>query len=117
MAPRLQAGLQRFAKPWWRRQVRFTSSVTMPPCQCESALSGRRSPTPSTTLAWLVLLLLSPEAAESEWVDREVEYWLEHKDPNRIIPVVTDGEFTWAQETDIDPDFYGGTIGPFRVRS
>jgi hypothetical protein len=34
-------------------------------------------------------------------VNQEVEYWLEHKDPDRIIPVVTDGEFRWA-ETDID---------------
>ncbi len=49
---------------------------------------------------WLVLLL-SPDAADSEWVNREVEYWLEHKDPNRIIPVVTGGEFVWG-EGDID---------------
>jgi WD40 repeat protein len=52
------------------------------------------------TSDWFVLLL-SPDAAESEWVNQEVEYWLEHKDSGRIIPVVTDGEFTWS-ETDID---------------
>jgi hypothetical protein len=49
---------------------------------------------------WFVLLL-SPDAAESEWVNQEVEYWLEHKDSDRTIPVLTDGEFTWS-ETDID---------------
>ena len=26
-------------------------------------------------------------------MNREIEYWLEQKDPNRIIPVVTEGEF------------------------
>jgi hypothetical protein len=29
-------------------------------------------------------------------VNREVEYWLEHKDPDRIIPVLTEGDFAWA---------------------
>jgi hypothetical protein len=41
-------------------------------------------------------------------VNQEVEYWLEHKDSGRIIPVVTDGEFTWS-ETDID---LGSTAAP-----
>jgi WD40 repeat protein len=34
-------------------------------------------------------------------VNREVEYWLEHQDSDKIIPVVTEGEFTWS-EIDID---------------
>ena len=41
--------------------------------------------------SWFVLLL-SEDAAGSVWVDREVAWWLEHKDASRIIPVVTDGE-------------------------
>jgi outer membrane protein assembly factor BamB len=49
---------------------------------------------------WFVLLL-SEEAAQSEWVNREVEYWVANKDPARIIPVVTDGDFGWA-DGDID---------------
>ena len=53
--------------------------------------------------SWFVLLL-SPEAAESPWVNDEVEYWLEHKDPDRIIPVLTDGEFGW--EGDVTGNSY-----------
>ena len=45
---------------------------------------------------WFVLLL-SPEAAVSTWVDREVEWWLAHKDPSRIIPVLTGGDFDWDE--------------------
>jgi hypothetical protein len=93
LAPRLQAGLQRFAKPWWkRRALRIFRD--------ESSLSANPHLWSSITDAldksgWFVLLL-SPEAAESLWVNNEVEYWLEHREPNRIIPVLTDGEFSWA---------------------
>ena len=99
LAPRLQTGLQRFAKPWWKRRA-------MRVFRDEASLSANPHPWASIVDAidesdWLVLLL-SPGAAQSEWVDREVEYWLEHKDPNRIIPVVTDGDFAWGD----------GAIGP-----
>jgi hypothetical protein len=100
LAPRLQAGLQRFAKPWWkRRALRIFRD--------ESSLSANPHLWASITEAldesdWFILLL-SPEAASSEWVNREVEYSLEHKDPDRIIPVVTDGDFAWASG-DIVPD-------------
>ena len=99
LAPRLQTGLQRFAKPWWKRRA-------MRVFRDEASLSANPHLWASIVDAidesdWLVLLL-SPGAAQSEWVDREVEYWLEHKDPNRIIPVVTDGDFAWGD----------GAIGP-----
>ncbi len=85
LAPRLQAGLQRFAKPWWRRRAlrifRDESSLTANPHLWASITEAMDDS------GWCILLL-SPDAAESEWVNREVEYWLEHKDPDRIIPVV-----------------------------
>ena len=94
LAPRLQAGLQRFAKPWWKRRAvrifRDESSLSANPHLWSSitdALDGSE---------WFVLLL-SENAAQSEWVNREVQYWLEHKPADRILPVVTDGEFGWAE--------------------
>jgi len=108
LAPRLQAGLQRFAKPWWkRRALRIFRD--------ESSLSANPHLWSSITDAldqsgWFVLLL-SPDAAESEWVDQEIAYWLEHNDRNRIIPVLTDGEFTWSdgdiESTATPPALYG----------
>jgi WD40 repeat protein len=95
LAPRLQAGLQRFAKPWWRRRAlrifRDEASLSANPHLWSSITTALDQS------AWFVLLL-SPEAAESPWVNNEVEYWLEHKDPDRIIPVLTDGEFGWAKK-------------------
>jgi hypothetical protein len=93
LAPRLQAGLQRFAKPWWRRRA-------LRIFRDEASLSANPHLWASITEAlddsgWFILLL-SPTAAESEWVNREVEYWLEHKDSDRIIPVLTEGDFGWT---------------------
>jgi hypothetical protein len=92
LAPRLQSGLQRFAKPWWKRRA-------LRVFRDESSLSANPHLWSSITEAldesdWFVLLL-SPDAAQSPWVNQEIEYWLEHKDPSRILPVVTDGRFGW----------------------
>ena len=93
LAPRLQSALQRFAKPWWqRRAVRIFRD--------ESSLSANPHLWSSITEAldsssWFVLLL-SPDAAQSEWVNQEISYWVENRDPKRILPVVTGGDFMWA---------------------
>jgi WD40 repeat protein len=95
LAPRLQSALQRFAKPWWtRRAVRIFRD--------ESSLSANPHLWSSITKAldesaWFVLLL-SPDAAASGWVNQEIEYWTTHKGPSRILPVVTDGEFSWESD-------------------
>ena len=92
LAPRLQAGLQRFAKPWWqRRALRIFRD--------ESSLSANPHLWSSITEAldeseWFVLLL-SPDAAASPWVNQEIEYWKANRDPSRILPVLTDGQFGW----------------------
>ena len=110
LAPRLQAGLQRFAKPWWkRRALRIFRD--------ESSLSANPHLWSSITDAldqsgWFVLLL-SPDAAESPWVSNEVEYWLEHKDADRIIPVLTDGEFGWANGDVTGDAFPAALVGAF----
>jgi hypothetical protein len=66
----------------------------------EASLTANPHLWSSTTQAlddsdWFVLLL-SPDAPQSEWVKREIDYWTEHKDPQRILPVVTDGTFGWS---------------------
>ncbi|GAA2852028.1 hypothetical protein Acy02nite_35800 [Actinoplanes cyaneus] len=41
------------------------------------------------------VLMASPEAARSSWVNREIEHWLATKSADLILPVVTDGEWRW----------------------
>ena len=102
---RLQAGLQRFAKPWWRRRaVRIFRDKTSLAANPELWSSITKAMDRSD---WFILLL-SPEAAASEWVNREIDYWLETKQASRIIPVVTDGAFSWAHGA-VEP---GSTAAP-----
>jgi WD40 repeat protein len=93
LAPRLQSALQRFAKPWWKRRAlrvfRDESSLSANPHLWSSITEALDQS------AWFVLLL-SPDAAQSPWVNQEIEYWVQHKDPSRILPVVTDGTFEWS---------------------
>lgn len=47
---------------------------------------------------WLVLLA-SPRAAESPWVGREIEWWLRHRSPERILIGLTAGDLDWDDAT------------------
>lgn len=95
LAPALQIGLERFAKPWYRaralRVFRDTTSLSANPGLWSSIEQALASST------WLVLMA-SPEAARSKWVNREVAWWLTNKSPQRVLIVLTEGEFAWADD-------------------
>lgn len=82
LAPALRRGVQRFAKPWHRLRTSrvFLDDVSL----SEDALGRSR---------WLVLMA-SPEAAASERVNRELEWWLEHRSAQQILVVLTSGEYS-----------------------
>jgi WD40 repeat protein len=95
LAPAVQRGLHRLAKPWHRRRAlwifRDQTGLAVTPglwSSIQTALDGSE----------YFVLLASPEAAQSRWVNREVEHWIATKSANRILPVVTDGEWAWDQE-------------------
>ena len=78
LAPALQRGLQSLAKPWYRRRAlrvfRDQTSLSASPelwSAIEEALSQAR----------YFVLLASPEAAASRWVDQEVRWWRENTRP------------------------------------
>ena len=92
LAPALQQGLQRLAKPWnHRRALRIfrdeTGLSTNP--HLWSAIEGALDES-----EWFVLLA-TPEAAQSEWVNKEISHWLATKSVARMLPVVTDGTWVW----------------------
>jgi hypothetical protein len=41
------------------------------------------------------LLLASPRAAKSEWVQKEVDYWLSNRDRRKLLIVLTHGDLAW----------------------
>jgi WD40 repeat protein len=92
LAPALQRGLQRFAKPWYRaralRIFRDQTSLSANPHLWGSIAAALDA-------SQHFILLASPEAARSPWVAREVEYWCERKPADDILIALTDGELLW----------------------
>lgn len=102
LAPALQDGLQRFAKRWTRRRA-------LRVFRDDTGLSVNAALWPSIQASLeesrYFILLASPEASRSAWVDREVRRWIELGRSDRILPVLTDGGWVWDPVTgDFDPD-------------
>jgi WD40 repeat protein len=93
LAVALQRGLHRFAKPWYRARAlhvfRDDAALSANPdlwSSVRQALDSSR----------YYILLASPLAAQSEWVAREAQYWLdEKKGLDRILIGLTDGELSF----------------------
>jgi WD40 repeat protein len=92
LAPALQRGLQRFAKPWYRaralRVFRDETGLSANPHLWSSIAAALDA-------SQRFVLLASPEAAQSPWVAREVEHWCTGKSPESILIAVTDGDVHW----------------------
>ncbi|MFG2934073.1 TIR domain-containing protein [Streptomyces achromogenes] len=95
LAPALQRGLQGLAKPWNRpralRVFRDQASLAANPdlwTTIEKSLAGSR----------YFVLLASPESARSPWVGREIAFWKQHRGPDTMLIVLTDGEIVWDDD-------------------
>src|SRR6476469_8713449 len=92
LAPALQAGLQRLAKPWYRpralRVFRDDTGLAVSP-QLWASISA------AMEASRYFVLLCSPEAAASSWVNREVEHWIAHHPVEPVLPVLTEGTLVW----------------------
>lgn len=108
LAPRVQDGLQRLAKPWWRRRslhvFRDTTGLSANPGLWSSIESSMDDSD------WFVFLA-SPESASSPWVERELAHWLDTRGPDQVLPVLTDGTWVWDDETG-DFDLAASTAVP-----
>ncbi len=94
LAPALQSALQRLARPWNRlRALRIFRDQT--------SLSASPELWPAIVAALAdadyFLLLASPAAAASRWVQRGIEWWLEHRSPQRMLVLVTGGDLSWDE--------------------
>jgi len=92
IAAALQSVIQTLGKPWYRRRAlrvfRDDTSLSATPQlwpSIEQALSQSR----------FLVLLASPEAAASPWVNKEVAYWLDNKGADTLLIAVTDGALSW----------------------
>ncbi|WP_162525837.1 MULTISPECIES: TIR domain-containing protein [unclassified Mycobacteroides] len=52
-----------------------------------------------------LVVVLSPNSAGSEWVNKEIDYWLKHRGRNNLVLVMADGTLLWDDSNGrFDPD-------------
>jgi WD40 repeat protein len=95
-AEQLQRALERFAKPWYRaRSLKVYRDITSLSPQGGLWATLQQGLEKS---AWFILLA-SPQAAHSDWIDREVSWWLENRSLDQMLIVLTEGETAWDDRT------------------
>src|ERR1700730_3047129 len=95
LGPALQTSLERFATPWYRmRALRIfldAADLSANPAlwpSMEGGLSSSR---------WFILLA-SADAAESKWVNREVQWWIDNGSRDRLLVVGTSPGLDWDEQ-------------------
>ncbi|HEU0202514.1 MAG TPA: TIR domain-containing protein [Burkholderiaceae bacterium] len=108
----LQAALQGFAKPWYRRRAirvfRDKTGLSVTPDLWDSIRAALES-------SAFFVLFASEGAARSRWVEMEVDAWLRAAKPERLLIVLTDGEMVWDKVAN-DFDWNRTTSLPARLR-
>ena len=91
----IQRGLERFARPWNQRRAvrvfRDDSAMSTNPAlwsAIEDGLAQARN----------LIVLISPAARDSAYVDREVGWWLDHKGADTILLVLDAGGLDWDED-------------------
>ena len=94
MAPALQIGLEKFAKPWYKLRnlniFRDEASLAASPHLWSNIVKALDD-------SEFLVYMASPESAKSKWVTKEIEYWLEHKSIDKLLIVLTEGEIIWDE--------------------
>jgi hypothetical protein len=91
-AAALQTGLARFAKPWYRsRALRIFRDAT----NLSATPDLWSSITDVMDNSEYMILVASPHAAQSKWIEAELQYWLKTHSVESILIVLTDGDVVW----------------------
>jgi WD40 repeat protein len=92
LAPAAQRGLEALAKPLYQRRAlrvfRDQTSLAVTPAlwpTIQQAMEASR----------FFILLASPAAAQSRWVQQELAWWMQHREPETLLIVLTDGTIAW----------------------
>ena len=92
LAPAIQYALHRIAKPWYRlrsmRIFRDQTNLSASPGLWSSIESALRD-------SEFFLFMASPTAAQSIWVQKEVDWWLSNRSAQSFLIILTEGELAW----------------------
>lgn len=100
LAAAIQSGLHRLAKPFYRRRAlnvfRDKTGLAASPAlwpAIQSALERSEH----------FILLASPDAVQSDWVRKELAWWIEHRQVSTLLLVLTGGDLVWDRvQSDFD---------------
>ncbi|MEM9360484.1 MAG: TIR domain-containing protein, partial [Pseudomonadota bacterium] len=97
IAASFQRALHQFAKsPWYRlRAVRLYRDETDLGASPDAWLTIEEAMDASRFL----ILMASPEASASHWINGEIRYWLQKKGQDSLVIVLTDGKLSWDSDT------------------
>ncbi len=88
----LQLALERLARPWYKRRAlrvfRDDTDLSASPGLWTAIQRGLDQSS-------YLILLASTDAAQSTWVQREVDHWLRSGRVQRLLLVLCDGEIKW----------------------
>src|SRR5215471_7890210 len=92
LAPAVQEGLRVIAKPWYRlrtmRVFRDQTNLGANPGLWSSIEAALRE-------AGYFIFLASPNAAQSVWVQKEVDWWCSNRPAEKFLIVLTEGDIFW----------------------
>jgi WD40 repeat protein len=92
LAPALQRALHNIARPWYSFRLihvfRDKTSLSANPALWGSIQAALAS-------SEYFLLMASPEAARSKWVQQEVSWWLANRSISKLFIILTDGDAQW----------------------
>jgi WD40 repeat protein len=110
-AQAVRKGLAGLAKPWYRRRALrvFLDTASL---STSSELGG--SIVDALGRSRFFILLASPAAARSPWVEREVAWWREHRDPHTFLIADCGADLNWddrlgdfAADANVPPSLRG----------
>lgn len=114
LAPALQSALHRFAKPFYQlravRVFRDKTSLYLTPGLWPLIQEALKE-------SEFFILLASPDAAQSQWVQAEINEWLKLRNGSvdKLLIVLTEGEIEWDRAAD-DFDWDKTTALPLNIK-
>lgn len=95
LAAALERGLEKLAKPLLKLRAldvfRDQTSLTASPALWPGIVSHL------SVSEWF-LLLACPASAASIWCNKEVQWWLDHRSPERLLVLLTEGDIAWNSD-------------------
>jgi len=95
IAAALQSAIHRIGRPWYKPwAVRVFRDITDVEMSHQAWATIQRGLEQSEYL----IMLASPQGAQAPWVQKEAQYWLNHRSLETLLIVLVDGVIIWGEQ-------------------